>query len=89
MPNNTVLFRNNLIDNYIAHFAPNFTPSGLKHAITFIEGTILVGCGSISAISSLCLEQMDQSSLNRFINDARWNPEELNEERLKFLQNNL
>jgi len=89
VPNNTVLFRNNLIDNYIAHFAPNFTPSGLKHAITFIEGTILVGCGSISAISSLCLEQMDQSSLNRFINDARWNPEELNEERLKFLQNNL
>ena len=89
MPGNTVLFRNNLIDNYIAHFTPNFTPSGLKHAITFIEGMILVGCGSISAISSICLEKMDHSCLNRFINDTHWNPEKLNEERLKFLQNNL
>lgn len=86
---NTVLFRNNLVDNYLAHFTPNLTASGFKHAITFIEGMLLGGCGSINAISSVCLEKMDQSSLNRFINNTRWDPRKLNEERLKLLQNNL
>lgn len=88
-PGNIVIFRTNIIDNYIGSFAPIFPCQGLKYTTYIMEGLLLSGCGSIKGISSMCMDNIDQSSINRFINDTRWDPRKLNEKRLKLLQKNL
>lgn len=73
----------------MGHFSSILPGNGVFHAIRMIMGLLLFGDGSISGIARSGLDSIHQSTLNRFINDVRWSPDELNERRLDFLQQNL
>lgn len=64
-----ILFDNGLINNYIANFENLFTKSQLMHMSRLIEGIILHGSGNINELANFCIDNVDQSSINRFLND--------------------
>lgn len=74
-----------IIADSLAYFASVFeTEEQRKHFCEYVTGLIAGDKATISAINALFLNKNDQSSLNKFVTQARWSEEELNFLRVQF-----
>jgi hypothetical protein len=58
----------------------------LNHFANMLTGLTIVERKTINAISNECVDSPDQSCLNRFMNHAKWDHEQLNTERIAMMQ---
>jgi hypothetical protein len=79
-----VQFPRIVIEN-LGYFAPVFqTTEQQKHFCEYVTGLMAGDKATIKAINALFLNKNDQSSLNKFMTQAQWSEEELNERRVQF-----
>lgn len=83
-----VIIGNPIIAHYNSHFDDTLKTSGLNHLDRLTESIIVLNNPTINNIANKCIEQVDQSTINRFINDPNWDPYKFNNRRLEFLQEN-
>jgi hypothetical protein len=75
----------NIVANNLSQFASVFTTEEQKkHFCEYVTGLIAGDKATVTAINALFLNKNDQSSLNKFITQARWDEDELNRRRIQF-----
>jgi hypothetical protein len=73
-----------IVRDNLAHFAPVFaTGEQQKHFCEYVTGLIAGDKATVSAINDLFVEQNDQSALNKFLTQAKWDEQELNQRRIQ------
>jgi hypothetical protein len=73
-----------IVRDHLAHFAPVFaTREQQKHFCEYVTGLIAGDKATVSAINELFVNQNDQSALNKFLTQARWDEQELNRRRVQ------
>ncbi len=78
-----VQFPNIVVEN-LSNFASVFsTEEQQKHFCEYITGLIAGDKATITAINALFLNKNDQSALNKFITQAKWDESELNRRRIQ------
>jgi hypothetical protein len=74
-----------IIVKNIEKFAAVFeTPEQLKHFCEYVTGLIAGDKATVKAINDLYLNKNDQSSLNKFLTQAKWDEDELNHKRVTY-----
>lgn len=74
-----------IVAENLSHFAPVFeTAEQRKHFCEYVTGLIAGDKATIAAINGLFLNNNDQSSLNKFMTQARWAEEGLNYRRFTY-----
>jgi hypothetical protein len=72
-----------IVSENLAHFAPVFaTREQQKHFCEYVTGLIAGDKATVSAMNDLFVNQNDQSALNKFLTQTRWDEHELNRRRL-------
>lgn len=78
-----------IVDHYAPHFSSIFSDGEYEHFKKYLSGLILSENKSVEAINRLfVLDVKNQSSLNRFLTNSNYTVDQLNKERLSFLQSN-
>jgi hypothetical protein len=73
-----------IVGDNLRHFAPVFaTREQQKHFCEYVTGLIAGDKATVSAINNLFVNQNDQSALNKFLTQARWDEQELNRRRVQ------
>ena len=73
-----------IVSEHLAHFAPVFaTREQQKHFCEYVTGLIAADKATVSAINDLFVNQNDQSALNKFLTQAKWDEHELNRRRVQ------
>jgi hypothetical protein len=73
-----------VVSDNLAHFAPVFaTREQQKHFCEYVTGLIAGDKATVTAINDLFVNQNDQSALNKFLTQARWDEQELNRQRVQ------
>jgi hypothetical protein len=57
-----------------------------RHFAEYLTGLMVAANKTVTGINSEFVETTDQSCLNRFLTEAKWSEQELNERRLEFMQ---
>lgn len=79
-----------IVAENLAYFAPVFqTAEQRKHFCEYVTGLIAGDQATIRAINDLFLNKNEQSSLNKFMSQAEWSEDELNERRVQFEKQRL
>ena len=79
-----VQFPRIIIEN-LSYFASVFqTTEQQKHFCEYVTGLIAGDKATVTAINALFLNKNDQSALNKFLTQAQWAEDELNERRVQF-----
>ena len=74
-----------IVAENLSQFAPVFeTGEQRKHFCEYVTGLIAGDKATVAAINALFLNKNDQSSLNKFVSQAKWDEDELNERRIQF-----
>lgn len=74
-----------IVTNSLSWFASIFeTEEQQKHFSEYVTGLIAGDKATVAAINHLFLNRNDQSSLNRFLTQAKWDEERLNECRVEY-----
>lgn len=74
-----------IVAENLSYFAPVFeTAEQRKHFCEYVTGLIAGDKATIAAINALFLNKNDQSALNKFMTQARWDEIELNYRRVQF-----
>lgn len=74
-----------IVAQNMMHFASVFkTPEQKKHFCEYVTGLIAGDEATITGINALYLNKNDQSSLNKFVTQAKWDEVELNRKRIEF-----
>lgn len=60
------------------------TPEQQKHFCEYVTGLIAGDKATVAAINDLYLNKNDQSSLNKFLTQAKWDEDELNRRRIQY-----
>lgn len=60
------------------------TPEQQKHFCEYVTGLIAGDKATVTAINDLYLNKNDQSSLNKFLTQAKWDEDELNRRRIQY-----
>ena len=72
-----------IVSQNIKHFGSIFsTREQQKHFCEYVSGLIAGDEATITSINALYLNKNDQSSLNKFITQAKWDEDELNQRRI-------
>jgi len=63
------------IKNLLSKFKKHFTKPQFENFCRTELGLIVAGCGEhgVKSVNELFIDRKDQSSLNRFITDPKWN----------------
>lgn len=73
-----------VVSKNLTHFAPVFaTREQQKHFCEYVTGLIAGDKATVTAINDLFVNQNDQSALNKFLNQANWDEQELNRRRVR------
>ena len=73
-----------IVNEHLAYFAPVFkTREQQKHFCEYVTGLIAGDKATVSAINDLFLDQNDQSALNKFLTQAKWDEQALNQRRVQ------
>jgi hypothetical protein len=76
-----------VIKNCLAEFADLFHGEPQRrHLAEYLTGLMVAANKTVSGIQGEFAETTDQSCLNRFLTEARWDAEKVNERRLELLQ---
>jgi hypothetical protein len=74
-----------IVAENLSYFASVFeTAEQRKHFCEYVTGLIAGDKATIAAINALFLNKNDQSALNKFVTQAKWVEEELNQRRVRF-----
>ena len=74
-----------IVSENLAWFSPEFqTREQQKHFCEYVTGLIAGDKATIAAINALFLNKNDQSALNRFLTQARWDEEAVNRRRVAY-----
>jgi SRSO17 transposase len=74
-----------IIVKNVEKFAAVFhTPEQQKHFCEYVTGLIAGDKATVTAINELYLNKNDQSSLNKFLTQAKWDEDELNRRRISY-----
>lgn len=74
-----------IVAENLSHFASVFeTAEQRKHFCEYVTGLMAGDKATIAAINALILNNNDQSSLNKFMTQARWSEEALNYRRVSY-----
>lgn len=75
------------VKEYTQGYRDLFSPELYEHFQRYLTGLLVSENKTIQAINGLFVVQTrDQSSLNRFLTEYRWDTKEFNERRLRLLQ---
>jgi hypothetical protein len=73
-----------IVNENLKHFAPVFkTGEQRKHFCEYVTGLIAGDKATIRSMNSLFVNQNDQSALNKFLTQAKWDESELNRRRVQ------
>lgn len=75
-----------IVEKYSEYFSEHFNSSAFNHFQVYLTGLITGEKLNVSSISSRMVNGKHQSSLNRFLNSSPWNREEVNNARIRLLQ---
>jgi hypothetical protein len=76
-----------VVEQALAEFGPLFSNKNQRqHFAEYITGLYIANRKTVSGIQAEFLEAADQSCLNRWLNEAPWDPSVLNDARLDWLQ---
>ena len=75
----------NAMEEFIANFFTNQPQR--DHVANYLTGLMICPNKTITGMTSEQPNASDQSCLNRFMTEVDWDPQKLNEERIKWLQN--
>lgn len=76
-----------LVEEAVAHFGPLFVNRPERdHLGQYLTGLLIAQNKTVSGIAREFADSPDQSCLNRFITQVPWDPKQLNERRLQWLQ---
>ena len=79
-----------IVAENIGYFASVFqTTEQQKHFCEYVTGLIAGDKATVTAINALFLNNNDQSALNKFMTQAGWDEDELNERRVRFERERL
>ena len=68
----------------LGHFGSVFqSPEQCKHFCEYVTGLMAGDKGTVQAINNLFLDRNDQSALNKFLTQAKWDETELNRRRVE------
>lgn len=68
----------------LGHFGSVFqSPEQCKHFCEYVTGLMAGDKGTVQAINNLYLDRNDQSALNKFLTQAKWDETELNRRRVE------
>lgn len=74
-----------IVNESLKHFGSVFqSPEQCKHFCEYVTGLIAGDQGTVQAINDLFLDRNDQSALNKFLTQAKWDEIELNHRRVQF-----
>lgn len=76
-----------VVETYSSTFKDVFTPEGNEHFKRYIAGLLMSNNKTVEGMNKLfVLDVKDQSSMNRFMNQSPWDKDELNRQRINWLQ---
>ena len=76
-----------IVEDAILFFSSVFSRQPqVKHFAEYLTGLMVAQRKNVSAINREFVDTTDQSCLNRFVNSDLWDPQDLNERRLEYLQ---
>lgn len=74
------------IQSYCSRFRDLFSSSEFSHFQKYYTGLFLVDNINISSINGCFVNGGNQSTMNRFLTDSKWDRQEFNQRRIKLLQ---
>jgi hypothetical protein len=78
------------IVKFILALRLGFSKPQMNHLISFVHGIILCdGRVNVSQIRRSSNEYRDLSCLTRFLNESPWNPDHMNQQRMKFMMEHI